>query len=240
MSSLGDDRPEYAAGIRFGGICERRRIAYLGTAADVQSDSAGAVGASPSLTPKAESQHSTTPEQLASQPPGPEVVNGTGASPTASSSASPSDQVVSSAVAQLVELPDNPKLRTPFRDCLGTYGKFDLHAFHRPDDGYVDSYIKVKWTSKHDRLSQSPKLLQADDIARAVVPRVWYIPHDPNAVTSPPDNVDDMSVGPRRPSPRLVPNQFGHPAKMEFGDRRLWDFCKFSGYFQSPFTLCRR
>jgi hypothetical protein len=119
-----------------------------------------------------------------------------------------------------------PTMSSPFRDCLDSYGKFSLHPFNRPDDGFVDGYIKVRWSKNYRHLSHSPQYLQTKDLVKYVEPRHWYIPEPDSDVTSP-DSLDNSTVAIHRQSPRLVPDQFGYMAKMDLGDRRLWDFCRF-------------
>lgn len=141
---------------------------------------------------------------------------------------------------ELIELPQGKVkgvLRTPFGDCLNTWGTFELHHFRKPDIGFVDSYIKVKWTEKQGLLSHS-SLLQAAEAKKPKIPN-WY-----NALLFPklssiPSSSEplDITVARRRESPRLVPDQFGFGAKMEIKDRRLWDFCKLS---LSPYSLSFR
>jgi len=122
-----------------------------------------------------------------------------------------------------------PTMPSPFRDCIDSYGNFSLHPFSRPDNGFVDSYIKVRWTTRWQGYPQPPQFVQSKGLARTVVSWTYFMFNDgaAGAVQSPEPH-DSLTVASHYQSPRLVPEQFGLMAKMDKTERRLWDFCKYS------------
>lgn len=113
-------------------------------------------------------------------------------------------------------------LRTPFRDCLNTFGTFAHHTFQKPDHGFVDGYIKVKWSNSDGSLSQPAQPVHTGYMAHITGPRVSEVTDSGSPlVTSPEENEVLVSRG---SSPRLLPDQFGLMTKMKLVDRRFWDF----------------
>lgn len=140
----------------------------------------------------------------------------------------PSSQEATSAVGmQVNHLSNGSMLRTPFRDCLGTYGNFKLHTFHKPDDGYIDSYIKVKWSRRQQQLSYKTPMLQSGPLLLTSSRVLSIFDHDRAVVTLFNAGENEAIASPLG-APRLLPAHFGQLAKMEPRERRLWDFCKFS------------
>lgn len=67
----------------------------------------------------------------------------------------------------------NDVLRSPFRDCIGTFGLHKSQFFSRPADGRVNGYIKFSWpkesrgkqtpTERTPSISDAPRVIEIDD-----------------------------------------------------------------------------
>jgi hypothetical protein len=59
-------------------------------------------------------------------------------------------------VTQCCETRSGSALQSPFKDCIGTFGRYKKQPFRRPADGKVNGYIKFSWP-KESRDGQSTK-----------------------------------------------------------------------------------
>jgi hypothetical protein len=78
---------------------------------------------------------------------------------------------------------------SPFNDCVGTFGSFQLNALNPPSNGFVDGYIKFRWSPSHKK----PALLLPQAVGSA-------------AAASPPNlaATDHSSTSPESVSTALV------------------------------------
>lgn len=51
----------------------------------------------------------------------------------------------------------NLQIVSPFHDCLGQFGKFAKLEFRRPNDGFVNGYVKIRWANRAFQREGSPQ-----------------------------------------------------------------------------------
>jgi hypothetical protein len=100
--------------------------------------------------------------------------------PIAAAPATPSDAAISSAPtfsskdrrsSTNSKAVATKQLVSPFHDCLDQFGKFAKLQFRRPNDGFVNGYIKFRWAGKSSpqMASSQPVPAPADSISWAGV-----------------------------------------------------------------------
>lgn len=103
------------------------------------------------------------------------------AQPTTAAPATPPDATISSALTLSSKDRKNStnskgiaktQLVSPFHDCLDQFGKFAKLQFRRPNDGFVNGYIKFRWAGKSSpqMASSQPVPAPADSVSWAGAP----------------------------------------------------------------------
>lgn len=109
----------------------------------------------------------------------------TDAQPIAAAPATPSDAAISSALtfsskdrksSTSSKAVAKKQLLSPFHDCLDQFGKFAKLQFRRPNDGFVNGYIKFRWAGK-----SSPQMASSQPVPAPTESILWA--GDPTTVS---------------------------------------------------------